>query len=77
MSTPPLIPVVPAPEPRSAEVFTIKMANRYKAIVGTVIEYGDYATQAARAAGAKHFGVAPEQIDVEPIDARLRVRVKS
>lgn len=63
-------------QPRTATVAVIKMAGRYKAIVGEQVEFGDFATTAARAAAAKHFGVAESQVEVEPEAAVLTVRVK-
>lgn len=73
----PAEPTGPAPTPaRSAAVVVIKTAGRFKAIVGEQIEFGDSATCAARAAGAKHFGVPEHQIEVEPETATLTVRVK-
>lgn len=64
-------------EPRTATVAIIKVAGRFKAMVGEVVEYGDYATTAARTAAAKFFGVPEAAIEVEPDAAVLTVRVKS
>lgn len=59
-------------------VLTIKVPpGRFKAMVGDQVEYGDYATQAARAAAAKHFGVPQTQIEIEPVNATLTARVKA
>lgn len=60
----------------SVTILTIKMAGRFKAMVGDQVEYGDYATQAARTAAAKHFRVSEEQIEIEPVNATLTARLK-
>jgi hypothetical protein len=58
-------------------VLVIKVPpGRFKAVVGDQIEYGDYATTAARAAAAKHFHVAESDIEVDPVNATLTARVK-
>jgi hypothetical protein len=58
-------------------VLVIKVPpGRFKAIVGDQVEYGDYATTAARAAAAKHFGVPEDKIEVDPINATLSASVK-
>ena len=64
MSTPVTILVIKVPP------------GRFKAIVGEQVEYGDYATTAARAAAAKHFGVAESQIEIDPVNTTLTARVK-
>ncbi len=68
---------IPAADtPIEATVVTIKLNGRFKAIVGAQMEWGDYATTAARAAAAKHFGVPESQVEIEPVNATLRARVK-
>lgn len=76
MNAPPLQLPPTATAGRTATVAVIKMGGRFKAFVGDVVEYGDYATIAARTAAAKYFGVAEAQIEVEPEGAVLTVRVK-
>lgn len=62
--------------PQPVTILVVKIAGRFKATAGEVVEYGDYATTAARAAAAKHFSVPEASIEVEPVNACLTARVK-